>query len=141
MDFKLTIMKNYFLLLISIIMFSCSTKHSKFNYNTSKKPWIKAFKDKAFVSCLKESYNNDSIFMLIEKEDLLNPYDGFYTVNTSVNMADSLGREIAKFIPPTNNKDAEKKNYFMATCLKFYISKELDSISKIEYKKYLKNEL
>ena len=130
----------YILIVCLVIAAGCKTRHqnTNFEYNISENPWIDAFKDKAFVSCLKESYKNDSIFKMIEEVDLYNPYDGYYTINEFVAKADNIGRVVAKNIPKTNYRDYGKSNYYMATCLHYYASKELDSIAKAEYKKYIK---
>ena len=64
---------------------------------------------------------------------------------------DSLAIKIIQNIPKpiiphcddcTDEEEIEelKKNYICATCLNYYASNELDSIAKIEYKKYLKND-
>lgn len=132
-------MRIYFVVIVIITLCSCSSHKNVSIVSNDEKAWVNAFKDKTFVSCLKESYSkNDSIFKMIDKIDLYNPYDGFYTIDSFIMKADNLGRNISKQIPPTNYKDYGKSNYYMATCLHYYSSKELDSIAKAEYKKYLK---
>lgn len=136
---KTILMKIYILfIIISTFLIGCNSGRPKFNYSKTDNPWIQAFKDKAFVSCLKESYSNDTIFALIEREDLFNPYDGFYTREKFVVKADSVGRAISKNLPPTNYKDYGKSNYYMATCLHYYTSKDLDSVARREFKKYIR---
>lgn len=137
MDFRLKIMKKYFVIL-SLFFLACSASKQSHINNNYDKAWINAFKDKYFVSCLKESYKNDSIFKMIDEVDLYNPYDGFYTIDEYVVKAEKLGQNISKDIPSTNYKDYGKSNYYMATCLHYYASKELDSIAKSEYKKFIK---
>lgn len=94
------------------------------------------FQDRVFIACLKESYKNDSIFRLIEKEDIFNPYEGFYIFDDIVHRADSLGSSVAKKLAPTGYRDYEGKNYYMSHCLLYYTSKELDAIARGEFEKY-----
>lgn len=131
------------MLIISIIALSGCAKKTysalpAFDYNKSDNPWISAYKDQAFIACLKESYKNDSIFKIIERYDAGNPYDGIY--GQPVLDAKKLGAEIAKNIPSAQMCEGctEEQNYFMATCLHYYNSKELDSIARAAHKKYNK---
>ena len=128
-----------YIILCVFIVVGCNNQKASVTNKNYEKAWVNAFKDKCFLSCLKESYStNDSIFKMIEKIDLYNPYDGFVIADKAINKADSLGKNIAKNIPATNYRDYGKANYFMATCLHYYKSEELDSIAKVEYQKYLK---
>jgi hypothetical protein len=134
-------MKNIKTLLILFYFCSCSKNtFPKFDYNKSDNPWIDAYKDNVFFSCLKESYKNDSIFKLIEKKDGLNPYDGLSLEDLEKTryLGINLSTNISKPILCDNCK--EGNNYYMANCLHYYISKELDSIAKKAYKNFLKFE-
>ncbi|TRW26668.1 hypothetical protein FMM05_04630 [Flavobacterium zepuense] len=131
-------MKYIFFLGFILILNSCAkNSYSNFDYNRADNPWIDAFKDQAFITCLKESYAHDSIFKLIEKKDALNPYDGLSL--ESLQKARSLGKLISKDIPPPSMCEncTEGQNYYMATCFHYYKSKELDSIANAEYRKFL----
>lgn len=122
----------------AIIIYGCSSpKADRFSYYHSEEPWIDAFKDKAFIACLNESYKNDSIFKLIEKEDAFNPYDGLSL--EALKLANRIGENVAKNIPPPAMCEGctEGQNYYMATCLHYYKSYVLDSIARAEYKKYV----
>ena len=132
-------MKNIVIFLL--IFCSCSkSNYQEFNYNKSANPWITAYKDNVFFACLKESYKNDSIFKLIEEKDALNPYDGLSL--DDLNKTKKLGSNIIKNIPKPSMCENCKEgvNYYMANCLHYYNSRELDSIVKEAYKKYLKAE-
>lgn len=122
---------------------SCCSKHyQKFSYNYSANPWIDCFKDQAFFAALRESYKSDTlIFKLIEKKDAFNPYDGLPP--DAYQKAKSMGINIIKNIPaPAMCENCKGEiNYYMSICLKFYESKELDSVAKIMYKKYKKSQL
>ena len=125
-----------------MLSISCSKyNHQKFSYNYSANPWIKCFKDQAFFAALRESYKSDtSIFKLIEKKDAFNPYDGLPP--DAYQKAKSMGIEIIKNIPPPAMCEGCKgdMNYYMAICLKFYESKELDSVARVLYKEQKKSD-
>ncbi len=102
---------------------------------------VTLFKEEVFVECLKESYQNDTIFKLISKKDISGSHD-FIVWITEIEIARKLGREFADNIPDPEYKFDDYKigqKYYMSSCLKYYASRELDSIAQIEYKKYLKN--
>lgn len=128
-----------FCLIVLLSLFSCSKYiYSNFNYNKSKNPWTDAFKDRVFISSLKESYkNNKLIFELIEKKDALNPYDGLSY--EALEKATLIGiKLITEMPPPTMCDDCNKdQNYYIATALHYYKSKQLDSIAIVEFKKFL----
>ncbi|MBP4139413.1 hypothetical protein [Flavobacterium geliluteum] len=130
-------MKNIVILLLCFC--SCGKgNYQTFDYNKSKNPWITAYKDNVFFACLKESYKNDSIFILIEEKDALNPYDGLSL--DDLNETKKLGSNIIKNIPePIMCENCkEGVNYYMSNCLHYYNSKELDSIAKKAYGEYKK---
>ncbi|QYJ67379.1 hypothetical protein [Flavobacterium litorale] len=128
-----------FIFTIVIFLGCCKPKYQKFDYNKSTNPWIDAFKDRAFIACLRESYQiDDTIFKLIQKRDAFNPYDGLDL--EAIKTANKLGTNIAKNIPEPSMCEGcdEGVNYYMATCLHYYKSSELDSLAKMEYERYLK---
>lgn len=131
-------MKSIFACLIILLLFSCSQeKHlSHFDYYKSETPWIDAFKDQAFFSCLKESHPEDTLWKILESRDLFNPYDGLDLKNLKI--AQKLGDSIARNIPTATYCEGCKsyQNYYIATCLHYYKSRELDSIAQIEYKRF-----
>ncbi|MDP5201336.1 hypothetical protein [Flavobacterium sp. DG2-3] len=134
-------MKNISTFLILCFFCSCSKSiYQKFNYNYSVNPWIAAYKDNVFFSCLRESYKNDSIFKIIEQRDALNPYDGLSLddLRRARELGVTLSTNISKPILCENCKEGD--NYYMANCLHYYISKELDSIAKKAYRNHLKME-
>ncbi len=134
-------------LLIICTSLSCKVQElNSFDYNNGPNPWVNAFKDYVFVQCLNQSYPLEAskiIFNNISKYDLYNPYDGFveYRIaNTS--FLDSIAEMKPKNIPPFKHNDGvndKGKNVYLSNCLHFYASRQLDSIAKNEYKKYLKN--
>lgn len=127
-------------------MASCKTnKLPRFDYDNGPNPWVNAFKDNVFIACLYKSYPpeaRDSIFRMISKYDLYNPYDGFTDYKMkSKNLLDSLGSSVPKNLPPfwhADEQDNKGKNVYMCTCLHYYKSRELDSIALSEYRKYEK---
>ena len=146
MDFKLKIMK--FRTIISILLLiltSCKTYHGdKFYYRgelkSNEKFWINSFKYHVFYECLKEGYQNDSIFKLMGKKDLFYPSDD---INLSYPER-ALGKKIIENMPlpyiHIDDKDITGMNFISASCVQYYASRELDSIAKKYYKDYLKSE-
>ncbi|MGB1268675.1 MAG: hypothetical protein ACPG45_02975 [Flavobacteriaceae bacterium] len=129
-------MKNIIYATLVFLFFSCATKHERptyrFDSKTSEHGWVVAYKQHVFYSCLKEGYQNDSIFILMRKEDSFNAYQlGF----PMIDRARLLGKKIAKdikvpfYIAPV---DPQLRNISF-TCLCFYDSRELDSIARAEY--------
>jgi hypothetical protein len=60
----------YIIIILLLCLSSCSKKtYHKFEYNKSDNPWVEAFKDNVFLSILRESHQNDTIFKLLEKKD------------------------------------------------------------------------
>lgn len=129
-----------FLVLFSFVIFSCSVKKKQIYTDKQHETWVTLFKEEVFVECLKESYQNDTIFKLISKKDISGSHD-FIVWITEIEIARKLGREFADNIPDPEYKFDYKigQKYYMSSCLKYYASRELDSIAQIEYKKYLKN--
>jgi len=131
-------MKYITLIFFTLILNSCSSqnKYEHFDYQNGPNAWINAFKDQMFFACLRESYSNDSIYKMIEKHDALNPYDGLNL--ESLDKAKALGKSIIKNIPPPAMCEScnNGENYFMADCLHYYKSRELDSIAHTEFKKF-----
>jgi len=132
----------YLLIIIGFFLSSCNRNvYPTFDYRVTKNPWISAFKDRVFFSAIKEAYKSDTlIFKLIERKDALNPYDGLSL--TAIQEADKIGIELIKNIPPPAMCEncSGDMNYFMATSLHYYISKELDSIANKLYKLHLKKD-
>jgi hypothetical protein len=131
--------KIVYILLMGVITSCSSISYPKFDYNYSSNPWIGNFKDQVFFSALRAAYKNDTtLFNLIEKRDAFNPYDGLSL--DALNMARSLGTSLIKNMPPPAmcEECEDGMNYYMATALHYYNSKELDLIARAEYKKYVK---
>lgn len=137
MDLKLTTMKLASVFFIVALLASCAHRnYPPFDYNKSKNPWIIAFKDRVFFLILRESYENDTIFDLIGKEDAFNPYDALSSEAFST--AKTLSIAFVKNMPPPAACEGCKgnQNYYMANALHYYNSKDLDSIAHALYKKY-----
>lgn len=132
-----------FFLLLTLV--SCkSYNRDKFTYEEKDRAWINAYKYEVFYSCLKEGLKNDTIFKLMEKKDFFYPYDDIDIDERKV--ASLLGKKIIEnisipIIPHCDDCDEnaeKKKNYISNNCLKYYASRELDSIAKEAYKLHLK---
>lgn len=136
-------MKKLLLSIILITLISCkSYKRNDFTYRKEdKNGWINTFKAEVFYSCLKEGYNNDTIFKLMSKKDLFNSYEGFES--EVLDSAKVLGNNIIKNLPKPyinlDEIDLNNKNFISMSCLNYYASKQLDIIAKKAYKLHLKN--
>jgi hypothetical protein len=132
-------MKTYILILFSVLLFSaCSNRtYPRFDYNKSENPWVDAFKDQFFFAALRESYQSDSIFNMIAKKDGFNTYDGLEL--DALQKARELARNLVKHIPNAVLCDECKngQKYYMAYALRYYNSKQLDSVAQIYYKRHL----
>jgi len=130
-------MKTTIYTILIFLFFSCATKYEKPTYKPDSKyiehGWITAYKQHVFYTCLEEGYKDDSIFLLMRKEDAFNGYDGIGF--SMIDRARLLGKKIAKdikvpfYITPV---DPQRRD-ISSTCLRYYESRELDSIAREEY--------
>lgn len=135
------------LLYISIFTLCSCTSSNQFVYHFEKDSWIKSYKTYAFYGCFRESYRNDTIIEMIGEKDFINQSEIIANWDI-IERANNLGANIAKNIPKPiypkfeegNKEKFYKKNYYLVSCLNYYASKELDSIAKVEYKKFLKSQ-
>ena len=137
MGIKLKIMKNYLIFLLFMLVSCSSFKNSNFKYNETT--WVDYFKECVFIKCLEVSYKNDSIIEQISRKDILFANDAIYNEldfikNISVNFVTKIPYPE---IPCPECKKTDK--YYLANCLRYYKSKELDSIAKIRYRLFLKS--
>lgn len=125
--------------LICFFICSCSiNRRENFDYQKSNNAWIMAYKDYVFYECLKEGIQNDTLFMIMKKRDLFNPYDEIDF--SEIDSARLLGIEIIKNMPkPWHCDDCDgNENYISANCLHYYASKDLDIEARAAYKKHIK---
>jgi len=122
-----------------MILLSCTTyKRDRFAYHQDEEQsWINSYKYEAFYTCINEGLKNDSLKIILSKEDLFTPYDG---INFSpIDQARQLGQAVARKIPKPFikiEKGEEKlagKRYISFSCLNYFASRELDSIAKKQY--------
>lgn len=144
MDFKLIKIA----LVLSLLSSCTSHKMSKFEYHLNKEnTWINTYKTEVFWGCINESYKSDTLIKIITKKDFINQPEIIADWDIILK-ANETGQKVSKEIPkPIYPKFEEgdkeafySKNYFLASCLNYYASRELDSIAKLEYKIYLKNQ-
>lgn len=126
-------MKNKYLLVLLILLTSCSVKKKRV-----KNDWINLFKDYAMYKCACEVTGDKLEPLLWTTKDIS------FTVNKEVlgnygDKADSIGRFYAKGIKPIA-VDPESDLYGMKAmfvgCLDFYKSDSLDKIAKAAYRQY-----
>ena len=133
----------YLVVFILIALCSCSNKtYKSFDYNRSENPWSQAFKDRVFLSGIKEAYKRDTtIIKHNEQIDAFNPYDGLTL--EEMKMADQIGIDFIQKMPPPAMCEGclSGMNYFMANALHYYNSRELDITTKQLYKKHKKSDL
>ena len=135
-------MKYLFIIAIGLLTSCSSNLYHHFDYNRSNNPWMDAFKDRVFFTALKDPYSSDSsIFQLIEKKDAFNPYDGLSLKEMQI--ANELGTSLIKNMPSPSMCEncSDGMNYYMATALHYYNSRELDSIAKKYYKLHIENDM
>lgn len=119
--------------MIVIASVKCGSNKS---INREKKLWVDTYKKTAYYECLKESYNNDTIFNLIQNQDVL-----FINENIDFKTLDKiriLGHEAsmnakAPIYKYDDYKEGQKD--FMSNCLDFYNSDELEKKAIEAYKK------
>ncbi len=124
-------MKYLFIIILFFAQACNKNSFPAFDYKKSTNPWIDAFKDRVFFSALEEAYKSDTaIFKLIRKKDAFNPFDGLY--GDARVYAQKIGIDLIRKMPLPAMCEGCKgdMNYYMATALHFYKSKELDSIAK-----------
>jgi hypothetical protein len=135
-------MRKYIIITALFFLTSCcKNSYPKFDYNYTKSPWKNAFKDRFFFTALQEAYKLDSsIFILIEKYDAFNPYDGLDL--DEIKKAKKIAIEFIKKMPPPLMCEGCKngENYFMASCLHYYNSKEFELIVNKLYREKRKRE-
>ncbi|WP_396179773.1 hypothetical protein [Flavobacterium sp.] len=152
-------MKKYVLYFVFLlVLFSCCktpnltffgddfSKGKGYEYGKVSNSWITAYKDNVFYSCIREGYKNDSIWLLMDKEDWFNTYDAIDF--TDLDTAMIIGKKVIKDLPNevyfnsqeffSENDKSKHKNYISSTCLHYYISRELDSIAKEAFKNEVK---
>lgn len=141
-------MKRKYVIIVVFLFAACETsKLQQFNNSKDENAFINAFKDHVFFKCFYASYPynvRDSISRIMMKYELYNPNEDFriYAFENK-KLIDSLGISIPKNIPPFWHIEGEEnkgKNVYLATCLHYYASSQLDSIARTEYKKYRKAE-
>ncbi len=97
-----------------------------------------AFKDRVFFAAITEAYNTTpQILELIQTKDAFNPYDGLSL--DGIRTADSLGKSLITNMPAPAMCEGctTGMNYYMATALHYYGSKELDQMAKKMYSLYI----
>lgn len=136
-------MKTTYSLLLLFLLISCSTyKKDRFSYNyDSENLWINSYKYEAFYGCMKEGLKNDSLRIILQNTDLFNP-SGEIDFNT-IDGARKNGELIILNAPKPfvkldlGEENLLNKNFNSFNCLNYFASRELDSIARKEYKKYL----
>ncbi|WP_175634968.1 hypothetical protein [Pedobacter ghigonis] len=116
-----------------IAVFFCIACGACFAQNKQQKDeWLMSYKRQVFISCLKSQDTS------VSKNDISESVNFDLIGNTaSAKQADSLGKEFYKLIQPSKILDHNKNKALVNECLAYYESKQLDSIAKSAYKKYL----
>ncbi|OYQ49905.1 hypothetical protein CHU92_00230 [Flavobacterium cyanobacteriorum] len=117
-----------------------SIKNNPFTYKqTTKELWIDSYKYEVFYGCIKEGLGNDSLRILLRNKDLFNP--NLELDIETINHARGLGAIFIEKIPQPyikidkGEEHLRNKNFISYNCLRYYASKELDSIANEEYRK------
>lgn len=133
------LLKKALIVLLTYACLSCNTyKLSKEEYESgifdSKMFEMECFKYDVFLYILGEAYKETNAFKEIVKVDKIVPTTDHYWAYTFTNVRDSISNEFVKNLPYYDGyaeykSDREKKLY-LQSALKFYHSKELDSLAR-----------
>ena len=140
-------MKKIFLISAFFSLNSCvvNNLNQDFNYEekNSKDLWVNSYKYEVFYGCIKEGLGNDSLRILLKDKDFFNKSLDleFKTIDEARKLGSSIVINMPKPYIKLENKKDLNKNFISYNCLKYYASKELDSIANVEYKKELLNKL
>lgn len=119
-------MKSIAIISFLILFIACSPKQV-----VKENEWITAYKNTACIACMSEVQE-------CNKNDISNAINFDLIGNTFYfKQADSLGKLYGLAIKPSPNMDYEGRKIITNSCLEFYNSKKLDSISQLAYKNYL----
>lgn len=130
MDFKLSTMKKIFVytqFLLTIVFTSCNYKTKNLAKQESVANKHKWLKDYALCSCIKYCFKEDTII----KNDLsFAVYHEIsdYSNATIYRTIDSLSKDAALNIEPSQIADHNGRKALLQGCINFYESKKLDSI-------------
>jgi len=137
-------MKNIFLICAFLLLNSCMTNslRQSFNYEEkkSKELWINSYKYEVFYGCIKEGLGNDSLRIILKDKDLFNKSIEleFNTIDNARQLGSYIVLNMPKPFIKFENENDLNKNFISYNCLKYYASRELDSIANIEFIKTLK---
>ena len=97
--------------------------------------WISNFKDEVFISCLKKIYSNDFQQFYDANDASSAANDDWLQYNRAVTkIIDSLAKNFSD--SPEAKWKIEGGKVTMNICLEFRMSKELDSIALVNYKRF-----
>lgn len=139
-------MRNIYLICVFLFLNSCKTNNlkQKFKYEekNSKELWINSYKYEVFYGCIKEGLGNDSLRILLKDKDLFNKSLelDFNTIDGARQLGSYIVINMPKPFIKFENENDLNKNFISYNCLKYYASKELDSIANIEFTKTLKKQ-
>lgn len=133
-------------IIIVILLFSaCNSyrsldKYYGFTYKIQAEDWIEGFKNQVFFSCIEEGYKNDSILLITTSEKFSNPHNDMRYKD--ILKAKEIGKEAYEKGPKRlyfiGLDSTPLKRHIATACLKYYVSRELDSIAKNEFEIYFK---
>ena len=140
--------KTFYSLFISFIIFSCSTSKELREDRKSwdYKNWDNQFKKRAISLCILKGYENKKIENLINEND----YSFYSPLGKAIfdkALEPIINKEITKIkfdsikldnTYPNDLKSIYQKRNVFGHCLDFYESKQLDSITRVEKKKWKK---
>ena len=132
-----------YLFFIVLLFLSCRPTNIResFSYEEDdlKRNWINSYKYEVFYGCIKQGLGNDSLRIILSKNDLFNK--SLELEFKTIDSARNLGYKLIQNMPTPFIKideNSTNKNFISYNCLKYYASRELDSIAIAEYKKFKK---
>ena len=111
--------RSFIYLIIAIVLLGCyPNKRSSFKYNQDENRWITGFKDAVFYFCIREGYQNDSIFELMSTKDLLSSMKmDLSIIYYQIQFGKNIGENIPKAKGETDNPRDTSKKFISRSCL------------------------
>jgi hypothetical protein len=120
-----------------ILTSACSNikKSKKTDFFVREKDFIDAYKSAFLCGCINESTQGNFYKFLKENNDLGLFTEGDLISHFKVKEADSLGKVFSNRIELFNYGDGKGKKPIFTSCFYYSLSKEVDSLAKISYRK------
>lgn len=126
-------MRNFILLLLLVFFSSCKTQ--KQHAKSEEDYYVEAYKSTVFKACFNESTGKDFEKFIIGHNDLGGYTDVAVLLHATYQRAAEKGRIFSLTIKSVSYPDADNKMPGYRDCFRYAMSREIDSIARVEYKK------